>query len=188
MIKTMKSFIPLLFPFLIIFIGCENEIENNYHALKAEKKSHNISELVNKYNGTILIEVNNDDQLFGLPGSVVVLDTITEGVVEIGNKKYLKSKLASKPDFMKDSEVYLLIACSESTYQKINTFGNNELQVAVELEKITKGIDQLATSLGSVIRYAGEVHYTLIEGNTLDILETESDYYFKHLHNQREFL
>lgn len=188
MIKTMKSFIPLLFPFLIIFIGCENEIENNYHALKAEKKSHNISELVNKYNGTVLSEVNNDDQLFDLPGSVVVLDTITEGVVEIGEKQYLKSKLASKPDFMKDSEVYLLIACSESTRQKINKFGNNELQVAVELEKITKGIDRLATSLGSVKRYAGEVHYTLIEGKFLDVLETESDYYFKHLHNQREFL
>lgn len=188
MIKTMKSFIPLLFPFLLIFIGCENEIENNYHALKAEKKSGNISELVNRYGGTVLGDVKDDDQLFGLPGSVVVLDTITEGVVEIGNKKYLKSKLASKPDFMKDSEVYLLIACSETTRQKIHTFSNNELQVAVELQKITKGIDHLATSLGSVMRYAGEVHYTLIEGKTLDVLETESDYYYKHLHNQREFL
>lgn len=188
MIKTMKSFIPLLFPFLLIFIGCENEIENNYHALKAEKKSRNISELVNKYDAIVLSEVNNDDQLFDLPGKVVVLDTITEGVVEIGKKHYLKSKLALKPDFMKDSEVYILVACSETTRQKINTFGNNELQVAVELNKITKGIDRLATSLGSMLRYAGEVQYTLIEGETLDVLETESDYYFKHLHNQREFL
>lgn len=188
MMKTMKSFIPLLFPFLLIFIGCENEIENNYHALKAAKKSHNISDLVNKYNATVLNEVNNDDQLFELPGKVVVLDTITEGIVEIGNKKYLKSKLAVKPDFMKDAEVYLLIVCSETTRQKIDKFDNNELQVAVELEKITKGIDQLATSLGSVMRYAGEVHYTLLEGKILDVLETESDYYFKHLHNQREFL
>ncbi len=188
MIKTMKSFIPLLFPFLLIFIGCENEIENNYHALKAEKKSHNISDLVNKYNATVLNDVKNDDQLFELPGKVVVLDTITEGIVEIGNKKYLKSKLAVKPDFIKDTEVYLLIVCSETTRQKIDKFDNNELQVAVELEKITKGIDQLATSLGSVMKYAGEVHYTLFEGKILDVLETESDYYFKHLHNQREFL
>lgn len=188
MTKTIKSFIPLLFPFLLIFIGCENEIENNYHALKAEKKSRNIAELVNKYNGTILKEVATDDQLFGLAGGVVVLDTITEGIVEIGKKKYLKSKLAVKPDYMKDSEVYLLITCSESTHRKINSFGNKELQVAVELEKITKGIDRLATSLGSVIRYAGEARYTLLEGKTLDVLETKSDYYFKHLHNQREFL
>ncbi len=188
MMKTMKSFIPLLFPFLLIFIGCENEIENNYHALKAAKKNHNISDLVNKYNATVLNDINNDDQLFELPGKVVVLDTITEGIVEIGNKKYLKSKLAVKPDYMKDSEVYLLIVCSETTRQKIDKFDNNELQVAVELEKITKGIDQLATSLGSVMRYAGEVHYTLLEGKILDVLETESDYYFKHLHNQREFL
>lgn len=188
MIKTMKSFIPLLFPFLLIFIGCENEIENNYHALKAEKKSRNISELVNKYNGSRLSEVTNEDQLFGLAGSVVVFDTITEGIVKIGEKQYLKSKLASTPDFMKDSEVYLLIACSDATRQKINSFDNSELQVAVELEKITNGIDRLATSLGSVVRYAGEIHYTLIEGETLDVLETESDYYFKHLHNQREYL
>lgn len=188
MIKTMKSFIPLLFPFLLIFIGCENEIENNYHALKAEKKSQNISGLVNKHNAIVLNDVNSVDQLFELSGSVVVLDTITEGIVEIGKKKYLKSKLVSKPDFMKDSEVYLLIACNETIFQKISSFGNNELQMAVELEKITKGIDQLATSLGSILISAGEAHYILLEGKILDVLETESDYYFKHLHNQREFL
>jgi hypothetical protein len=189
MTKTIKSFIPLIIPFLLIFIGCENEIEQNYHALKAEKKSRNILELVNKFNASVFNEINNDEQLFRLAGGVVVIDTITEGIVEIGKKKFLKSKLVSKPDFIKESEVYLLISSDENISHKLKEFSNNELQIAVELDTITKGCDRMVISLdGQMLSSAGEVHYTKLEGKVLDILETESDYYFKHLHNQREFL